>query len=79
MDRLEPARRNPLPPLAVDEGSEGERDERGEESEEAEGRDDVLVMHLGRVEQIVEGEEVDIVQGDEVREPPEEAQSQEAQ
>jgi hypothetical protein len=27
----------------------------------------------------VEGEEVDIVQGDEVREPPEEAQGQEAQ
>jgi hypothetical protein len=27
----------------------------------------------------VEGEEVDVVQGDEVREPPEEGQSQEAQ
>src|SRR6267143_4079478 len=75
---LQPAGGDPLAPLAVDPGAEGERDERGDESEEAEGRHDVLVVQLVRVDQIVEREEIDVVQHDEVREPPEEGQDQEA-
>src|SRR6267143_598359 len=75
---LEAAGSDPLAPLAVDHGAEGERDERGDESEKAEGRDDVLVVQPGRVEQIVEREEIDVVQHDEVSEPPEEGQDQEA-
>ena len=78
-DGLEPTGHDPLAPLTVNHGAEGEWDERRDESEDAQGRDDVLVVHLSRIEEIVEGEEVDVVQRDEVREPPEEGQGQEAQ
>src|SRR6267143_5007569 len=53
---LEPAGSDPRAPLAVDHRAEGEGDERGDQSEETEGRDDVLVVQPGRVEQIVERE-----------------------
>src|SRR6267378_993277 len=78
LGELEPAGSDPLAPLAVDHRAEGERDERGDESKEAEGRDDVLVVQPGRVEEIVAGEEIDVVQHEAVGEPPEEGQDQEA-
>jgi hypothetical protein len=68
----ESASGRPLASLAVDDGAEGERDECGDQSEQSEGCDDVFVMQLGRVEQIMEREEVDIIQRNEVCEPSEE-------
>ena len=48
-----------------------ERDDRGgENSAEDEYDHDVLMVRMGRVEQILHGEEIDVVQGDEARGPP---------